>query len=262
MGTSGRINESQNLTDRNPTMRHNSKVFITLMACFFSAFSVAGCADTESNEGAEASSADAARIVFFGDSITEMGAQPGGYVRIIEDSLRQRYPDRQIEVIGAGISGNKVPDLQARLERDVLAHNPTHVVIYIGINDVWHAFEFDDLEGTDRETYEAGLREIISRIDSAGAEVLLCTPSVIGENPADTSAVNQQLSEYAEISRTVARDTGARLCDLRQAFVEHLSENNPDHAESGILTTDGVHLNEAGNQFVAREIIEALEGML
>lgn len=243
-------------------MRFVSTVFHSLMACLFSVILMTGCSNTESSEGSDASATDTTRIVFFGDSITEMGVQPGGYVLLVEDSLKQRFPDRPIEVIGAGISGNKVPDLQERLERDVLSRNPTHVVIYIGINDVWHTFEFDDVEGTDRETYEAGLREIIGRIEAEGAEVLLCTPSVIGENPSDTSAVNQQLSEYAEISRTVAQDTGVELCDLRQAFEQHLGENNPENAEDGILTSDGVHLNEAGNRFVAREIIEDLEGML
>jgi len=37
-----------------------------------------------------------------------------------------------IEIIGAGVGGNKVPDLQARIEKDVLAKKPTIVVVYIG----------------------------------------------------------------------------------------------------------------------------------
>ena len=96
------------------------------------------------------------RIVFFGDSITEAGAQPGGYVALLEQKF-QDHGNPSVEVIGAGISGNKVPDLLARLDRDVLSHNPTHVVIYIGINDVWHHFEFDHVTGTDPDTYREGL---------------------------------------------------------------------------------------------------------
>ena len=49
------------------------------------------------------------RIIFLGDSITELGDRSGGYVTLIRDSLAARYPDLEIEVIGAGINGNKEP---------------------------------------------------------------------------------------------------------------------------------------------------------
>ena len=51
-------------------------------------------------------------------------------------SLRHTFAT---EMINAGISGHKVPDLQGRLDRDVLSKEPTVVFIYIGINDVWHS---------------------------------------------------------------------------------------------------------------------------
>src|SRR5580692_10445268 len=90
------------------------------------------------------------RIVFLGDSITEAGVSPKGYVTLIKNSLNEKHKDLGIEIIGAGISGNKVPDLQKRLERDVLMKKPTLVVIYIGINDVWHG-ESDPAKGTTKE---------------------------------------------------------------------------------------------------------------
>src|SRR4051812_40725507 len=76
------------------------------------------------------------RIVFLGDSITAGGVAAKGYVTLIKNTLADKQKDLGIEIIGAGISGNKVPDLQKRLDRDVLKKNPTLVVIYIGINDV------------------------------------------------------------------------------------------------------------------------------
>ena len=97
-------------------------------------------------------------VVFLGDSITEQGAAPGGYVSMIRDSLSARYPG--IRVIGAGISGNKVPDLQRRLERDVLSKRPTLVVVYIGINDVWHSI-LPGHSGTPAGEYESGLTDIM-----------------------------------------------------------------------------------------------------
>lgn len=216
-----------------------------------------GLGRTNGEAEPRALSAPTVRIIFFGDSITAAGNQPGGYVSIIRDSLQQRYPHRSIEVLGAGIAGNKVPDLQARVARDVIAQAPTHVVIYIGINDVWH-YEFGGYTGTGEDIYEQGLRDLIARIQATAATVLLCTPSVIGEDPDSDAPVNQRLRIYAEISRTVARTTGAHLCDLRAEFEHYLRTHNPDSVDQGILTSDGVHLNPRGNRFVADVLLEYL----
>ncbi len=197
------------------------------------------------------------RIVFLGDSITQAGVGATGYVTIIKKTLADKHKDLGIEVIGAGISGNKVPDLQRRLQRDVLAKKPTVVVIYIGINDVWHG-EKDPARGTKKEAFEAGLKEIIGKIQLSGARVILCTPSVIGEKKDGANNLDAKLDEYSEISRKVAKETNSQLCDLRKAFVEYLKTNNPDNKEKGVLTGDRVHLNVAGNRFVADVMLKAL----
>jgi len=198
------------------------------------------------------------RIVFLGDSITQGGVSPKGYVTVIKKTLAEKHKDLGIEVIGAGISGNKVPDLQRRLEKDVLAKKPTLVVIYIGINDVWHG-ESNPANGTSPEKFEAGLKEIIGKIKDGGARVVVCTPSVIGEKKDGGNKLDKKLDEYADISRKVAKDTGSELCDLRKAFLEHLTKANADDKEKGILTGDRVHLNDAGNKFVAETILATID---
>ena len=198
------------------------------------------------------------KIVFLGDSITQGGVSPKGYVTLIKNTMAEKHKDLGVEVVGAGISGNKVPDLQKRLEKDVLAKKPTVVVIYIGINDVWHG-ETDPAKGTSKEKFEAGLKEIIGKIKDGGARVVLCTPTVIGEKKAGANKLDAKLDEYADISRAVAKATGSQLCDLRKAFVDHLAKNNDGDKESGILTTDRVHLNEAGNKLVADTILATID---
>jgi lysophospholipase L1-like esterase len=197
------------------------------------------------------------RIVFLGDSITQAGAGAHGYVTLIRQELEKKHADLGIEVIGAGISGNKVPDLQRRLERDVLKRKPTLVVIYIGINDVWHG-ERDPKRGTSRHQYEEGLKDVIGRIQAAGGRVLLCTPSVIGEKTDGSNHNDKKLDDYSEISRKVAKELKVPVCDLRKAFLDHLKEHNKDNKEKGILTSDRVHLNAEGNKFVARTILACL----
>jgi len=197
------------------------------------------------------------RVVFLGDSITAGGVGKTGYITMMKATLAEKHKDLGVELIGAGISGNKVPDLQKRLEKDVLSKKPSVVVVYIGINDVWHG-ENDPSRGTSKEKFDEGLRDVVGRIKASGARVVLCTPTVIGEKKAGGNKLDAQLDEYAGISRKVAADTESKLCDLRKAFVDHLAKNNPDDKASGVLTTDRVHLNEAGNKLVAETMLGVL----
>ena len=193
------------------------------------------------------------KVVFLGDSITQAGVGPKGYVTILETALA----DKGVTVLGAGISGNKVPDLQRRLQRDVLAKKPTHVVIYIGINDVWHGLD-NPARGTSKEKFAEGLEEIIGKIQKAGAKVIVCTPSVIGELPDGKNKADTRLDEYSDLSRKVAKKMKVPVCDLRKAFLTHLEANNKDGKAKGILTSDTVHLNDAGNKFVAETMLKSL----
>lgn len=196
-----------------------------------------------------------AKIIFLGDSITQSGVQPNGYVTIVKQQIEKNYPNKNIEVVGAGISGNKVPDLQQRLQKDVLDAKPTCVVIYIGINDVWHS---QSGRGTPKEEFENGLSEIIEKIKDVGAKVILCTPSVIGERVKKTNSLDKMLADYSAASRKLARKTDVKLLDLRRKILNHLRATNPLDREKNILTTDGVHLNAAGNAFVAQQMLRAL----
>jgi lysophospholipase L1-like esterase len=194
-------------------------------------------------------------IAFVGDSITQQGTRPGGYVWLIEHALAKHHVGQNVKLIKAGVSGHRVPHVQARLDRDVLAHKPTVVFIYIGINDVWHS-ERD--EGTPKDQYESGLRDLLKRTLATGAAVVLATPSVIGEKTDGTNKLDEMLDEYCHLSRKVAGEMGVTLCDLRAAFLAVLKEKNPDNRSANLLTRDGVHLNAAGNRLVAEEAAQAI----
>jgi len=195
------------------------------------------------------------RIVFFGDSITQGGGGPKGYITVFKNAMTAKHADYNLDFVNAGISGHKVPNLQGRVDKDVISKKPTIVFIYIGINDVWH---FTNNNGTPKDKYEQGLRDLIARISAAGARVILCTPSVIGEKTDGSNHHDAMLDEYAGISRKVASETKTQLCDLRQAFVDYLKANNKENKDKGILTGDRVHLNEAGNRLVAETMLKAL----
>ena len=189
------------------------------------------------------------KIIFFGDSITQAGVQPGGYVDLIKKSLgTEKY-----EVIGAGIGGNKVYDLYLRLENDVLNKKPDLVVIYIGVNDVWH--KQSSRTGTDYDKFIGFYNALIKKIQDNGAKVVLCTPAVIGEKKGGANEMDAELDKYSGAIRDIAAKNNLPLCDLRKIFTDYNAQNNPDNTDRNILTTDGVHLNAKGNQTLADKLL-------
>ena len=196
------------------------------------------------------------KIVFFGDSITQAGANKGGYIDRIQDFINQHSLQEKYELAGAGIGGNKVYDLYLRMEEDVLAKDPQVVVIYVGINDVWHKTTHGT--GTDLDKYEKFYVAIIKKLQAKNIKVIVCTPSVIGEKKNNANPQDADLDRYSAVIRKLATAYNCTLVDLRAAFAQYEKENNNGDSESGILTTDRVHLNDKGNQLVADEMIKGL----
>jgi len=194
------------------------------------------------------------RIVFVGDSITEDGTTETGFQTLLQQWLKRKHDGLGVQIINAGVSGDRVTDLQKRFDRDVLTRKPTVVVVCVGVNDVWRG-----KDGTPKERYEAGLRDLVARVRKAGAQVVLCTPSAIGERKNGGNEFDKPLDEYAEVCRQVAKDTATSVCDLRRAFVEYLRNHNQKDEAENVLTRDGVHLNESGNRLVAEQLARFFE---
>jgi len=218
------------------------------------------------------------KVVFLGDSITENAISKKGDTLTFANGLTQvpKYTGfiarlkesvgEDVELIGKGIGGDKVSNLLERYKKDVLSLNPDIVFIYIGINDIWHKYDFGT--GTDIIFYENGLRKIIADIKSNGARVVLCTPTVIGENKGEFTLVNQfknietmeimngDLDAYSDVIRKLSSELDTDLVDLREIFMNYISENNPNNESAGITTSDGVHLNDQGNKLIADSMLK------
>ena len=108
-------------------------------------------------------------ILFQGDSITDAGrnkkspvANEGlgrGYPNFIADSLHHDYPDLNLQIHNRGISGNKVPDLDRRWDKDCIDIEPKILSILIGVNDIWHKLN-GRYDGTS-ETYRDGFAALL-----------------------------------------------------------------------------------------------------
>ncbi len=196
------------------------------------------------------------KIVFFGDSITSQGARPGGYITRIIRLLKEADLEYNYELVGAGVDGNTVLDLYQRLDNDILSKGADIVVIFIGINDVWHKLTGG---GTDEKTFETGYEAVIRKLDAAAIKIILCTLTVIGEKFDYLNEQDADVEIYSKIVRNLAAKYNLPLVDLRKTFLNYNRTNNVENNEYGILTYDKVHLNNNGNQLVAEEIWKVLQ---
>ncbi len=190
-------------------------------------------------------------VIFFGDSITELAVKPAGFIVKI-DSMLKKNNINNYDLTGTGFSGNKIYDLYLRLEDDVLKKNPDLVVIFIGVNDVWHKRTLGT--GTDADKFERFYTAVLKKLADKNIKAILCTPAVIGEKTDLTNEQDGDLNKYTNIIRGLSVKNNLPLIDLRKIFREYNLRINTENKDRGILTRDGVHLNDKGNQLVADEM--------
>jgi lysophospholipase L1-like esterase len=198
------------------------------------------------------------KVLFFGDSLTELGLQPGGYITVMQQMLRYQNIE-YYELAGSGISGNTVADLYERIDKDVIHHNPDIVVLWIGVNDVWQQGFYD--AGAGIKAFEDCYHRVVDELLKHKYHLMLVTPAVIGEKRNNENPLDAHINDYCETIRNIAEALKLPLCDLRACFQLYENAHNKTKAVKGILTVDGVHLNDAGNRLAAAEILKVLKEM-
>lgn len=177
-----------------------------------------------------------ARVVFMGNSITELWAR----------HFPTQFPGKPY--IGRGISGQTTPQMLVRFRQDVIALQPRVVVILAGTNDI--------AGNTGPSTLDMIQDNIKSMTELAHANhirVVLCSVLPVfdyrwkpGLEPAPKIvALNTWLKEYAARVGAVYVDLHTPLADQRQGL----------RAEFG---PDGVHPNEAGYRIMAPLVEEGI----
>jgi lysophospholipase L1-like esterase len=188
------------------------------------------------------------KIAFLGDSITAAGRRPGGYCQLVLSALK----DQGIEAksVFAGIGGHKSNQMLARLERDVLKHKPDWMTLSCGVNDVWHG-----KRGVDLESYKKNITEIVNKTQASGVKVVLLTSTMIREDQGND--LNQKLLPYNAFIRALAKEKKCLLADLNADMQAALKTFPADAPKGKQLTSDGVHMNKAGNIMMARGVAKA-----
>jgi lysophospholipase L1-like esterase len=112
--------------------------------------------------------------------------------------------------------------------------------------------------GTDPDKFEKFYQAIIDRLKAEQIRVVLCTPAVIGEKKDFSNPQDGDLNAYSNIIRHIASTNNLSLVDLRKTFLEYNLVNNSTNVNKGVLTSDGVHLNEKGNLLVAQQMLNVI----
>jgi lysophospholipase L1-like esterase len=186
----------------------------------------------DANRQVAAAPADARRIVFMGDSITEFWT-PSFWSK---------------SLVNRGISGQTTPQMLLRFRQDVIDLKPRAVVILAGTNDV--------AGNTGPVSEEAIVGNIASMAELAqahGITVLLCAVLPADRfywnpdlRPADkVVAVNQRLKDYAKRNRLVYVDYYEPMVNERKGLKKEYSD-------------DGVHPNAAGYKLMTEMVTQGI----
>ena len=195
-------------------------------------------------------------VVTLGNSITELGESPRGYVSLMRRILNEVSPEKNVIIVNSGISGHKSTDMAARFDRDVVAFQPDWVTISVGINDVWHGFDATHPDGggpagVALDEFKARVSEMVEKAQANHIRVTLFTTTVIQEYL--QSPENKRLVDYNIALRDIALKYHCLLIDQNKAFHDALAPlQHPGMAMAGALTVDGVHMVPGGDWLMAR----------
>ncbi len=202
---------------------------------------------------------DGYTVLFQGDSVTDAGrnyendAEMGlGYPMMVAAWFSAMYPEKKVNFINRGISGNRVKDLQARWQEDCIDVKPDVVSILIGINDTWRRYDSNDPTST--EAFEAGYRDILTRTkESTTAQIVLLEPFVLPVTE-DRIAWREDLDPKIGVVRNLAREFGAILVPLDGIFAAASARR-----ESSLWTGDGVHPSPVGHALISQAWLKLLK---
>jgi lysophospholipase L1-like esterase len=200
--------------------------------------------------------------MFTGDSITDWfrvespDGLGSGYPLRVAGEWAFRHPDRPVTFLNTGWRGDKVQDLEARWQADVLEAKPDVLSILVGMNDVaWHTFDPDEGRVMSPEEYRAGYQRLLEPL--AGTELILIEPFLLPiratiehEDLRFDEAVRaewrEDLDPIIEVVHDLARQYGAQLLEADGMFADLCTKAEPEH-----WADDAVHPTPAGQAALA-----------
>ena len=194
-------------------------------------------------------------VLFIGDSVTDCGRRDdpdrglgNGYVRLVDEAFVAGGTPANI--VNRGISGNRVRDLRARWEKDVVALKPTLLSVMIGVNDTWR--RYDENDPTTVEAFEADYRALLEALPGRDEMALVLMEPFLLPVTAGKAKWREDLDPKIAVVHALAAEFGAILVPAN----EYLNDIDVPLTE---IAADGVHPTELGHQLLARLWLDTIE---
>ena len=200
-----------------------------------------------------------ARILFQGDSITDMNrgrtADPNhilghSYAFLIAARYGSSFPERHLTFLNRGVSGNTVADLTGRWQNDTIALKPDLLSILIGINDLGRGVSAEDFE----RQYDQLLADTVKALPDVN--LVLGEPFALRVGQYTDERWSERLTELRKRQAIVAKLAAkyhAALVRYQRAF-----DAACDRAPADYWIWDGIHPTYSGQQILADEWLRAV----
>lgn len=216
-------------------------------------------------------------IAFLGDSVTQgcfeiykkretdgiitVYDKQHSYEKYLFDIFTLLFPTVPLNIINAGIAGDKAFRGVKRVERDVIRHQPDLAVVCYGLNDC----KLQDLP-----LYIQSLDGIFTKLKEADIEVIFMTPNMMNTRISDqiTEPALVQIAETAqkmqnegifdshiEAAKELCKKHGIPVCDC-YAIWKTLAENGVDTTE--LLANKINHPTREMNRLFAIELTRTM----
>jgi len=191
------------------------------------------------------------RVCFIGDSITHANL----YLAHIVSYYKEYFPESGVEFYNCGISGGTLNTTLSAFEEDIAPYNPTHAVLFIGIND--SSRDYLLLAPPKKLTllkeaylkYEQNLNKLCEKLRAIDCELILCTPTPYAEfmesNISPLPDGYELIQRYAQFLINYSKKNGYPLCDYHTYFSKLIKSEEIYHP-------DRVHPNERGHYYIAK----------
>ena len=195
-----------------------------------------------------------------GKLIKKITALGDGYPAMVTAELKEKYPGKY-NYINRGVGGDRIPDVYARIVKDIINIKPDYMSLLRGVNDVWRNFDFDrNATGPVRfeKVYNILLEELKEEFPELKIMLMgaFALPGSATADRPDQPDRNKQftsgVAEMADITKKLADKHGCVFVDLQAMFDEALKT-----IPASELSGDGVHPTAKGHELIKNEWLKA-----
>ena len=197
-----------------------------------------------------------------GKLIKKITALGDGYPKLVSDELEKKAPGAY-KFYNRGVGGDRIPDVYARIVKDIIKLSPDYMSLLVGVNDVWRNFDSDGT-GTGAARFEKVYNILIEELKEELPElkIIIMGPFLLhgsaGDNRPDEpdrfEKFSSGVAEMADIAKKLAEKHGLKYVDLQAMFDEAVKS-----VPAIELTGDGVHPTLKGHELIKSEWLKAFD---